>query len=171
MALVSYSDSSSTVQSGEPEEVKDLIICVFLLYIMDVPMPCVIPILSCVIRTSESDYTGKVCVLSGEGRSHFCRDTPCSIEMTACLYVPLANPELHLPMPHTAPQPCRFSMAEHVLPLAQLGQDCLNSNGYGESLRNMSMSAWKSACAMDEPASHSLEVLRKQITSWNWVEF
>lgn len=90
----------------------------------------------------NQNCTGEVCVLGGEGRSHFCRDTPCSIEVTAHLYVPLSNPVLHLSMPHAAPQPCRSSMAEHVLPLAELGQDCLNSNGYGQFLRNVNMSAW-----------------------------
>lgn len=102
-------------------------------------MPCVIPIFFCLIRENirESDCTGEVCAPSGEGRSRFCRDTPCSRlcrgDSTPIAF-PILNPVLFLPTP--------LSLAnvlwQSTLPLLQspLGQDCLNSDGYGESLRN-----------------------------------
>ena len=110
-------------------------------YYESVPMPCVIPVFFCLIRQNirESDCTSEVCALSGEGRSRFCRDTPCS-QLCRGDSTSIASPFLTLCF--TSPRPTLFSLAnflwQSTLRLSQspLGQDCFNSNGYRESLRS-----------------------------------
>lgn len=76
-------------------------------------------------------------------------------------------------MPHTA-QPCKFSVAEHIISFAEPTEAQLLEQQWqwGVLVEQQNVSAWKSACAnVDEPFSHSLEVLRNPVTLWNWPEF
>lgn len=138
-------------------------------------MPCVIPISFSFNQTEhQSVRLHQPGLCAGRGRTE-----PL---LQRCSRLPrgdgtsLTSPSLTLLPPHSTPcsaQPCRCSMARHVLPLAEptgarlLGQHWLR--GVLEERQNMS--AWKSACAAEEPISCYLEVSRDQITSWHWPEF
>lgn len=139
---------------------RELIICRLLLYIMKVSLchvwfQSLFPLIRQSIRVS--DCTSQVCVLGGEGRSRFCGAAPWRWGHISGFSLP--NPPTS---PPCSAQPCKCSMAGHVLPLAQpAGARLL------ESLRSGRTRLPGNGVLQMNP---SLVIWRDQITSWTWPE-